>query len=244
MTAPLKIKNFTKNFNHVKAVQNLNLTLKKGEIFSLIGPNGSGKTTIIKSIAGLLRPTEGEIKINGLNVVFEPEKAKSAIGYIPDNPEIWSHITGEEFLYMIGSFYKVKKEETANRIPSLLKIFDLAGIEKSYFQDYSRGNKQKFTILAALLHKPDILLIDEPIVGLDPISAHLAQKEFKKFSSRGGAILMATHTLEVAENISDRIGFLKEGKMKAAGSIQELKRKTGSKRKDALNNIYEKLIHE
>jgi ABC-2 type transport system ATP-binding protein len=241
MPNPLNIKNFTKTFGDIKAVQNLNLTIKKGEIFSLIGPNGSGKTTIIKSIAGLLRPTAGQIKINGLDTISRPEETKSIIGYIPDNPEIWSYITGEEFLYMIGAFYGMSKQKTADRIPALLRIFALNGIEKHYFQDYSRGNKQKFTILAALLHSPDLLLIDEPIVGLDPISADIAQKEFKKFTSKGGAILMATHTLEVAENISNRIGFLKEGKIKASGNIRELKEKAGLGQKTKLNNIYKKL---
>jgi ABC-2 type transport system ATP-binding protein len=242
MSYPLKIKKFTKTFGDVKAVQNLNLTIKKGEIFSLIGPNGSGKTTIIKSIAGLLHPTEGEIKITGADVVSEPEKTKSVIGYIPDNPEIWSYITGEEFLYMTGAFYGIDKQKTADQIPTLLNIFDLAGIEKNYFRDYSRGNKQKFTILAAFLHSPQLLLIDEPIVGLDPVSADIAQKEFQKFAGNGGAILMATHTLEVAESISDRIGFLKEGEMKASGDIQELKQKAGLGKKAKLNNIYKRLI--
>jgi ABC-2 type transport system ATP-binding protein len=241
MPHPLKIKKFTKTFGDVKAVQNLNLTLKEGEIFSLIGPNGSGKTTIIKSIAGLLYPTTGEIEVNGLNVVSEPERSKAMIGYIPDNPEIWSYITGEEFLYMVGAFYGIDKQETADRIPDLLNIFNLSGVEKNYFRDYSRGNKQKFTILAALLHKPRLLLIDEPIVGLDPISADTAQREFKKFASEGGAVLMATHTLEVAENISDRIGFLKQGRATTIGNIQELRRKAGLGQKAKLNNIYKKL---
>ena len=241
MPYPLNIKNLSKNFGETKAVQNLNLAVKKGEIFSLIGPNGSGKTTIIRSIVGLLFPTSGRININGISVSKRPEKAKAKLGYIPDQPEIWSSITGEEFLYLVGALYNMNKHQISERIPGLLDIFGLKGIEKNYFEDYSRGNKQKFTILAAFLHRPQLLLIDEPIVGLDPVSAETAQEQFQQFAKNGGSILMATHTLSVTENISHRIGVLKQGKLAYTGTPKELKKQAKLDQKSQLTEVYKQL---
>lgn len=237
----LQIQGLTKNFENTRAVKNISFSIAGGEIFSLIGPNGSGKTTIIKSIVGLLRPSAGRIRVGGTDASEDPVTAKGKIGYIPDNPEIWNSITGEEFLYITGALYGMERREVAERIPELLSIFSLEGVEKNYFQDYSRGNKQKFTILAALLHRPHLLLIDEPIVGLDPISADIAQKEFQKFTEKGGAILLATHTLSVAEEISHRIGFLKEGKITTRGDLGQLQKKARLSSKAKLKTVYKKL---
>jgi ABC-2 type transport system ATP-binding protein len=241
MSTVLLVKNLYKNFNSAPAVKNVSLEVSAGEIFTIIGPNGSGKTTIVKSIAGLLHPTKGEISINGINTASSPVKAKSRIGYIPDKPEIWPSITGEEFLYLMGSLYRMGKGEVEKKIPELLKIFDLSGIEKNYYEDYSRGNKQKFTILAALLHEPDLLLIDEPIVGLDPISAEIAQNKFIEFTKKGGAILLVTHDLTVATNISRTIGVLSKGRLMAKGSFKQLKNKAGLAKNSKLADVYKKL---
>ncbi len=241
MSAILKITNLTKYFNSIKAVNNINLKIEEGGIFSIIGPNGSGKTTIIKSIAGLLRQDKGNITINGLDATHYPIKTKSNIGYIPDKPEIWSSITGEEFLYLMGSLYGMKKETIQKNIPLSLKIFNLAGIEKNYYEDYSRGNKQKFTILSALLHQPKLLLVDEPIVGLDPVSAEIAQNKFLNFTKNGGAILLATHDLSVATNISKTIGVLSQGKLITTGSFKELKNKAKLPKNAKLRDVYKKL---
>ncbi len=241
MSAILKITNLTKYFNSIKAVNNINLKIEEGEIFSIIGPNGSGKTTIIKSIAGLLRQDKGNITINGLDATHYPIKTKSNIGYIPDKPEIWSSITGEEFLYLMGSLYGMKRETIQKNIPLSLKIFNLAGIEKNYYEDYSRGNKQKFTILSALLHQPKLLLVDEPIVGLDPVSAEIAQNKFLNFTKNGGAILLATHDLSVATNISNTIGVLSQGKLITTGSFKELKNKAKLPKNAKLKDVYKKL---
>lgn len=241
MSAILKIKNLTKNFNSIKAINNVSFTVSAGEIFSIIGPNGSGKTTIIKSITGLLQLSKGNITVDNFNVLRFPIQAKSKIGYIPDKPEIWSSITGEEFLYLMGFLYGMDKKIIQKKIPELLKIFDLFGIEKNYYENYSRGNKQKFTILAALLHDPDLLLIDEPIVGLDPISAEVAQNKFLEFARNGGAILLATHDLPVATHISHTIGVLSHGKLISIGSFKQLKNKAKLPKNAKLRDVYKKL---
>ena len=219
----IEIKNLTKKFGDFTAVENVSLQMEKGEFFSIIGPNGSGKTTIIKNILGLLHPTEGDVLINGISVKEEPKETKSRIGYIPDEPKIWSHITGREFLQFSGSLYGVEEGEIEEKIPALLDEFNLDGIEDKYYQNYSRGNKQKFSILAALLHDPDLILVDEPIVGLDPKAAEKAMDLLNQFVSKGGSVFMATHTLPVAEKHSSRVGVLTKGRLAEVGSVDELR---------------------
>ena len=238
----LEIKNLTKTFDELKAVDDVSVTIKKGEIFSLIGPNGSGKTTIIKVIAGLLQPTEGELVVYGSNISKDPIKSKSQIGYIPDEPTVWSSMTGEEFLHFTGALFGISNEARAKKISELLSLFKLEGIEKNYFENYSRGNKQKFTIIAALLHSPKILLIDEPIVGLDPHSAEIAKNTFREFANDGGLILMATHTLTVAEEISDRIGVLKQGVLIESGTLEYLKGVSKLEGGATLEQVYNALV--
>lgn len=237
----LTVTSLTKNFGDTKAVDNVSFTINKGEVFSLIGPNSSGKTTIVKSIVGLLQPTSGAITVDGKDVVLEPERAKQHIGYIPDEPSIWSHMTGEEFLYFTQALYGVNEKTRAHSMGTLLPTFHLEGLEKKYFEEYSRGNKQKFSILSALSHKPKLLVIDEPIVGLDPTGAEIAKKKFVEHAKDGGAVLLVTHTLQVAEEISDRIGFLKNGSLVAVGTLAELRSQAGLSETSSLDEIYKKL---
>ncbi|MBD3363503.1 ATP-binding cassette domain-containing protein [Candidatus Dojkabacteria bacterium] len=237
----LKVKNLTKNFPRIKAVKNVSFEVREGEIFSLIGPNGSGKTTIIKMLTGLIKPTEGNICVNDIDLSKDPVKAKAQIGYIPDDPFIWSTITGFEFLHLVGALFNIKEKQRNRKIPKLLEIFNLKGIEHSYFEDYSRGNKQKFTILAAFLHDPKVILIDEPIVGLDPKSVDIALEQFKKFTKQGGSILLVTHTLRVAEEIADRIGVLDKGRLVETGTIAELRKKAELEENTSLDDVYLKL---
>lgn len=236
----LQVTNLTKFFDRNKAVDDVSFSIEKGEIFCLIGPNSSGKTTIVKNIVGLLQPSAGSITINGHDIVTHPEQAKKEMGYIPDEPSIWSAMTGEEFLYFTQALFGVNEKERKEHIPKLLSTFSLEGIEKKSFEEYSRGNKQKFSIISAISHKPKLLLIDEPIVGLDPTGAEIAKKLFVDFAKEGGAILLVTHTLPVAEEISTRIGFLKDGKLSAVGTLSELRQKAGLPDSASLEDIYKK----
>jgi ABC-2 type transport system ATP-binding protein len=237
----LTVHKLTKTFGNKKAVTNVSFTIKEGEIFSLIGPNSSGKTTIVKTIVGLLTPTHGTVTINGYDVVHQPEQTKALVGYIPDEPSIWQHMTGEEFLYFTQALFGIDEKTRKSSLPHLLEKLKLEGLEKQYFEEYSRGNKQKFSITAAFSHNPKLLIIDEPIVGLDPTGATIAKKMFAEFAKNGGSVLLVTHTLPVAEEISDRIGFLKNGELIADGTLDELRTKAGLSHDSSLDDIYKKL---
>ena len=237
----LSIEHLVKNFGGKVAVKDVSIAVEAGKVYALIGPNGSGKTTLVKTIAGLLRPTEGTILINCVSVAADPALTKSKIGYVPDEPSVWPGMTGEEFLHFMGALFNVPENDRKTRIASLLSRFNLAGIEQGYFEDYSRGNKQKFTIMAALIHEPKLLLVDEPIVGLDPQSAEIAKEEFKNFAKRGGAAFIVTHTLPVAQEIADTIGVLKSGTLVAEGSMNDLRTKAKLDGNADLGAVYKAL---
>ncbi len=237
----LTVHKLTKTFGNKKAVSDVSFTIKEGEIFSLIGPNSSGKTTIVKTIVGLLQPTHGSVSVDDYDVVKNPEKAKALTGYIPDEPSIWPRMTGEEFLYCTQALYGIDEKTRKSHLPKLLEALKLQGLEKEYFEDYSRGNKQKFSITAAFSHHPKLLIIDEPIVGLDPTGAEIAKKMFVDFAKNGGSVLLVTHTLPVAAEISDRIGFLKNGELIATGTLSELREQAELGHDVTLDEIYKKL---
>lgn len=238
MDCMIELKNLTKKFGGLTAVDNLSLSISAGEIYGFIGPNGAGKTTTIKILAGLLLPTSGEASINGFNIAQKPEQAKKSIGYIPDDPYVYERMTGYEFLHFIGELWGMREQERVERIETGKNIFPLAGVLDGYMENYSRGNKQKTVILAALLHRPKTLLIDEPIVGLDPESATTAKRLFRDFAKKeGGAVFLTTHTLSVAEEICDRVGIIKGGKLIAEGTLKELHAKAGEAAK-TLEEMY------
>lgn len=234
----LEIKNLNKNFGVKSAVCNVSLEIKSGEVLSLIGPNGSGKTTIVKVVSGLLRASSGMVKVGDYDISREPLKAKALIGYVPDEPAVWPVMTGEEFLHFTGALYGIDEETRRKRIAGSLSIFNLEQVEKQYFEDYSRGNKQKFSILAAMLHQPKLLLIDEPIVGLDPVSAEVVKQKIKEYASHGGAVLLVTHTLNVAQEIATKIGILYKGRLVAAGTFSELCAQAALSEKSSLEDVY------
>lgn len=234
----ISVQHLTKRFGTTVAVRDASFAIAPGEIYALIGPNSSGKTTIVKSIMGLLRIDGGAILVDGHDVEKEPIATKSVLGYVPDEPSVWGSMTGEEFLHVVGALYGMKPKEREERIRELLPLFGLTDLAGEYFEDYSRGNKQKFSLLSGFLHAPKALLIDEPIVGLDPESAEIAKGEFKKFAKNGGSLLLVTHTLPVAEEIAMRVGVLSGGRLFAEGTLSELRSRAGLSASADLSEIY------
>ena len=238
----IEIRNVVKKFQDKTVIHDLDLSVKAGEFYALIGPNGAGKSTLIKLLAGLLQPTSGEIFLGGINVLEEPKEAKALIGYIPDEPTVWDGMTGLEFMNFVGALYNIPNSKRKKDIKKLLKIYNLSGTENQLYQDYSRGVRQKYSILAALLHNPQVLLIDEPIVGLDPISIDITKNILDTFVKSGGTILMVTHTLFVAQELATKIGIFEKGKLKIEGTYKELVDKAKLPAKTSLDDVYKNYL--
>jgi len=225
----IKIEGVTKKFGELVAVDNLTLSVSEGEIFGFLGPNGAGKTTTIKMIVGLLRPNSGNILIGGIDIRKEPEKAKSIIGYIPDNPYIYDRLTGREFLYLTAGLHNLAGDNVRRKIDQLFELFNIGEWGDGYAGGYSHGMRQKIVMASALLHNPKVLVIDEPMVGLDPQSQRLVKDIFLLLARRGVSILMSTHTLAVAEEICTRIGIIHKGRLLVVGTNEELTESARSK---------------
>ena len=213
----------SKNFGKVKAVDNLDLTVKKGEIFGFLGPNGAGKTTTIKLMTGLLEPTSGTVRIMGNDILEDPIEAKANIGLIPDEPQIYEKLSGREFLRFVGNIFNIERNSIEKKAGELLKIFDLAEKADDLIGSYSHGMKQKIAIAGALIHSPPVLFFDEPTVGLDPKSARIIKNILKIRAKAGDCIFISTHILEIAERMCDRIGIIQNGKLIAVGNMDELR---------------------
>jgi ABC-2 type transport system ATP-binding protein len=239
----LQIKNLSKSYNKgsIRAVDNLNLHVKSGEIFGFLGPNGAGKTTTIKMIIGLLQPESGNIMVNGFDNQKQPLDAKKRIGYVPDNPDIYEKLTGMEYLNFMADVYRVALDERKERIGYFLDVFRLADAAYDVIKSYSHGMKQKLVLTGALIHNPDLWVLDEPMVGLDPKSAHLLKDLMRKHCEKGNAVFFSTHVLEVAEKLCDRIGIIQNGRLIAIGTLDELKRKDNS---NTLENIFLELTEQ
>ncbi|GAI78753.1 unnamed protein product [marine sediment metagenome] len=237
----LVIKNLKKKFSNVWAVKNLNLELNPGEIFVLLGPNGAGKTTTLKLIAGLLHLTDGEIYIKEIDIKKEPIKAKSLIGYIPDEPFIYNKLTGREFINFIAGIYKIKRENYEKKMEDLFKKFEIGDWIDEFSESYSHGMKQKVIMCQLFLHNPDLILIDEPLVGLDPKSSMTVRECFFDLKNKGKTLFICTHTLSFAKEIASRIGIINAGELKFIGSLEELSRISGAK---DIEEIYLKLTEE
>ena len=219
----LKIKEFTKIYTGgKKAVDNLNLEVKAGDIYGFIGHNGAGKTTTIKAIAGVLDFKFGDIEINGISIKKKPEKCKEQMAYIPDNPDLYEHLTGIQYLNFIGDIFKIKKQEREEAIKKYGDMFEITSNLGDLISSYSHGMKQKLAIISALIHKPKLLILDEPFVGLDPKASHILKGIMKELCQEGGAIFFSTHVLEVAEKLCNKIAIIKGGKLIASGETEKI----------------------
>lgn len=219
----LEIKNLSKSYSGgKKAVDNLSLDVKSGEIFGFIGHNGAGKTTTIKSIVGIHEFEEGEININSISVKENPIECKKQIAYIPDNPDIYECLTGIQYLNFIADIYEVSKNEREKRVKDYSKRFEIENALGNLISSYSHGMKQKLVLISALIHKPKLLILDEPFVGLDPKAAHTLKEIMKELCREGSAIFFSTHVLEVAEKLCDRIAIIKGGNLVSYGNTKEI----------------------
>ena len=222
----IELTHVSKSYNKgkIKAVDDLTLTVKPGEIFGFLGPNGAGKTTTIKMIVGLLRPDAGRIAVEGHDVATDGLAAKQVTTYVPDFPAIYERLTGLEYLNFIGDVYGVPKAERLERIGRWLETFELASAVTNPIQSYSHGMKQKIVLTAALLPAPRVMVLDEPLVGLDPRAAHQLKEMFRGHCDAGKTLFFSTHIMEVAEKLCDRIGIIDKGRLIACGTMDELKR--------------------
>lgn len=223
----LETRDLSRRYGTILALENLNLSVTPGQIFGLLGHNGAGKTTSIKLMTGLLKPSSGTVLIGGHDIQTEPLKAKALIGYVADEPHLYEKLTPVEFLRFNGELYGVPPAELAERIPRLLSLFDLSPRAHTMIEGFSHGMKQKTALAGALVHDPKLLFLDEPTVGLDPRGARILKEILRRLAGRGMTIVLSTHILEIAERLCDRVAILFKGRLAASGTLDELKVTTG-----------------
>lgn len=239
----IEIKNVSKTYNNnIKAIDNLNLKINDGEIVGFIGLNGAGKTTAIKMMTGILQPDKGTIKVNGYDIVKDSLKAKQIIGYIADSPDMFLKLTGMEFINFIANIYKVPLDVRKKRIKEFGERFGLSDVLDKPMQSYSHGMRQKIMVVAALVHDPDVWILDEPLIGLDPTSAFELKKMMREHADKGNSVFFSTHVLEVAEKLCDKIAIIDKGKVVFIGTLKELKDKYD--KKDLEELFMEVIKHE
>ncbi len=239
----IKIENLSKQFGKLRAVDNLNLEILQGEFFAFLGPNAAGKTTTIKLLIGLLKPSQGTAYICGHNIQTDYVKAKALISYIPDFPFLYDKLTGTEFLNFVMKLYpQTNQKKQQQLMAELLAAFGLADAKDNLIEYYSHGMRQKLVFASALLHNPQVMIIDEPMVGLDPHSSKLVKDILKQKAKDGVTIFLSTHTLSVAEELADRIGIIDKGKLLALGSLEQLSKTSGVKEK--LEDVFLRITEE
>ncbi|MEP7227449.1 MAG: ABC transporter ATP-binding protein [Gemmatimonadales bacterium] len=224
----IRLNQLTKRYGRFTAVDRIDLHVPAGELFGFLGPNGAGKTTTFRMIAGILRPTSGTVEVGGIDINRRPLEAKARLGFIPDRPFVYDKLTGAEFLRFAAALYGQQGAVVERRIDELLELFELSRWKNELTESYSHGMRQKLIISSAFVHRPEVIVVDEPMVGLDPRSARLLKDLFRQFVNRGGTVLMSTHTLEVAETMCDRIAILHGGTIVASGNMAELQEQTSS----------------
>jgi ABC-2 type transport system ATP-binding protein len=224
----IRLTELTKRYGNFTAVDGIELVVPPGELFGLLGPNGAGKTTTIRMIAGILRPTSGTVLVGGIDMQARPLEAKARLGYIPDRPFVYDKLTGGEFLRFAAALYGLQGPAVERRMDELLELFELTPWKTELTEAYSHGMRQKLIIAGALVHRPEVIVVDEPMIGLDPRSARLLKELLREFVSRGGTVLMSTHTMEIAEVMCDRIAIVYRGRVAAQGTMAELRQQTSS----------------
>ncbi len=224
----IRLEGLTKAYGSFVAVDGIDLHVPRGELFGFLGPNGAGKTTTLRMIAGILRPTAGRIWLGGDDLIAQPTAAKTRLGFIPDRPFVYDKLTGAEFLRFVAGLFGQDGATIERRIDELFSLFELSVWKNELVESYSHGMRQKLIISSALIHRPECIVVDEPMVGLDPKGARLLKDIFRGFVERGGTVMMSTHTLEVAQAMCDRIAIIQEGKIIASGTVAELRKQTAT----------------
>ena len=222
------LENLTKRYGDFTAVAGIDLEIGGAQIFGLLGPNGAGKTTTLRMIAGILRPDSGRVVVAGHDNISSPIEARQSLGFVPDRPFVYDKLTGAELLRFSAGLYGLTGPEVEKRIDELLELWDLAPWKDQLVESYSHGMRQKLILSSALIHRPPVLVIDEPMVGLDPRSAWLLKDVLRTFADKGGTVLVSTHTLELAESLCDQLAVIDRGRVVASGSIDDLRREARS----------------
>jgi ABC-2 type transport system ATP-binding protein len=239
-SSAVDLRGVTKRYNEILAVNNINLTIENGEIFALLGPNGSGKSTTLKMLMGLVQPTSGSVHVLGIDVQRDPVSVKKQVGYVPESPNIYEFLTGIEYLDFIADIYSVPLAEKQQRISEYLRALQLEGREGDMINSYSDGMKKKISLISAFLHKPKLLILDEPLNALDPRSARIVKDFLHQLKTQGVTTILSTHVLEIAEALCDRIGIMYQGSILTLGNMNQL-REEASLPGSGLEEIFLKL---
>jgi ABC-2 type transport system ATP-binding protein len=235
----IQLSALTKQFGKFTAVDAIDLSVPPGELFGFLGPNGAGKTTTLRMIAGILKPTAGTVKIAGIDIALDPIGAKTKLGFIPDRPFIYEKLTGAEFLRFVAGLYGQEGAKVEHRARELMALFDLEEWRDELVESYSHGMRQKLIVSSAFVHRPEVIVVDEPHVGLDPKSIKILRDLFKEYVRRGHTIMMSTHTLDAAEMLCDRIAIIHAGRIAACGTMDELRK--GAQQGSGLEEIFLRL---
>jgi ABC-2 type transport system ATP-binding protein len=237
----IELFDLTKKYGSFVAVNGIDLRVPRGELFGFLGPNGAGKTTTLRMIAGILKPTSGHVRIAGIDMTKDPVAAKARLGFIPDRPFIYEKLTGSEFLQFVAGLYEQRGTDVEHRSRELLALFDLEDWRDELVESYSHGMRQKLIIAGAFVHRPEVIVVDEPHVGLDPKSIKILRDLMREYVNRGHTIMMSTHTLEVAEQLCDRIAIIAGGRIRACGTMAELR---SASAEQSLEQIFLRLTGE